>query len=228
MPQRLALSACVLVLALVFRGRAEDPAAVGPARPTRPAAPTNLAAGVAATATPAAETTNQVEKALELGYRALQTGQTNAAISLFKKVLTLEEKNRRARFGLATVMIQTEQYKDAIALLEPLLVEFPKDYFLKNNLAWILATARDPAVRNGPRAVRLAQEALLFAPNDSHVWSTLAEAYFLCGNYDKAQRSAEQALQLSRDRNMEARLIKDYQQQVERCRKAAEAMSILE
>ena len=169
-----------------------------------------------------------MEKTLLLGYQALQMGQSSAAISLFEKALKEEPKNKHGRFGLAAVLIQAERHKEAIALLEPMIKEFPNDYSLKNNLAWILSTAKDPALRNGPRALQLAQDALLIAPNDAHVWSTLAEAYFIAGRYDKALRSAERALQLSRESNTEAKQVEEYRQQVERCRKTAEAMSILE
>jgi len=203
-------------------------APAGPATPAAGPAGTNAAPGLVAAPAGTDSATNQFEQELKLGYDALQSSQTNAAVALFKKVLARDPKNKRARFGLATAMIQMDRYKEAIALLDSLIAEHPKDYFLKNNLAWILATAHDPAIRDGRRAVRLSQEALLSAPNDSHVWSTLAEAYYLCGNYDKALRSAEQALMLSRETQMDPRLVRDYEQQVDRCRKAAEAMSILE
>ncbi|MCX6998476.1 MAG: tetratricopeptide repeat protein [Kiritimatiellaeota bacterium] len=169
-----------------------------------------------------------MEKLINLGYKALQTAQSSTAISFFEKVLKQEPQNKRARAGLATVMIQTDKHQAAIALLEPMIKEFPDDYTLKNNLAWVLATTRDPALRNGPRAIQLAQDALLSAPGDGHVWSTLAEAYAISGHYKKALRSAEQALQLGRASNMEAQLVEDYRQQVERCRKAAETTAILE
>ncbi|MCX7007102.1 MAG: tetratricopeptide repeat protein, partial [Kiritimatiellaeota bacterium] len=61
-----------------------------------------------------------------------------------------------------------------------------------------------------------------------HVWSTLAESYFISGRYDKALRDAQQALRLGRETNADAKLIAQYELQVERCRKAAETSSILE
>ena len=136
--------------------------------------------------------------------------------------------NRRGRFGLSTTLIQTNKYREALAILEAMVKEYPNDYVLKNNIAWVYATARDLSIRNGPRAIQLAQDALLLSPLDCHVWSTLAEAYFISGRYDKALRDAEQALRLGRETNADAKLIEQYQIQVERCRKAAESSSILE
>lgn len=109
-----------------------------------------------------------------------------------------------------------------------MLKDSPNDYVLKNNIAWIYATAHDLSMRNGKRSIELAQEALLLNPTDCHVWSTLAEAYFISGRYDKALNRAEKALEISRETNADAKLVEQYQVQVERCRKAAESMSILE
>jgi len=170
----------------------------------------------------------QVEQVLELAFKAQEQGKPEIAIELFRKALVSDPPNRRGRFGLSTALIQTDKFKEALAILEGLVKESPKDYVLKNNIAWVYATARDLSMRNGPRAIHLAQEALLLNPIDCHVWSTLAEAYFISGRYDKALRNAQQALQLGQDTKADPLLIEQYQQQVERCRKAAESMSIME
>ncbi|TAN36420.1 MAG: tetratricopeptide repeat protein [Verrucomicrobia bacterium] len=173
-------------------------------------------------------TSAQVEQILEMAFKAQEQGKPEVAIGLFNKALQSDPTNRRGRFGLSTVLIQTDKFKAALALLEELVKESPKDYVLKNNIAWVYATAADLSMRNGPRAIQLAQEALMLNTVDCHVWSTLAEAYFISGRYDKALRSAEQALRLGQDTKADAKLIEQYQLQVERCRKAAESMSILE
>lgn len=150
------------------------------------------------------------------------------AADLFRKGLLQYPKNRRGRFGLSTALIQGDKYKEALEILEVMLKETPKDYVLKNNTAWIYATARDLKLRNGTRAIQLAQEALLLNPIDCHVWSTLAEAYYISGRYDKALRSATEALRVGQETQADAKLIGQYQLQVERCRKAAQTSSILE
>lgn len=165
---------------------------------------------------------------MDVAFMALEQSKPNVAMGIFTKVLQKDPANRRARFGMSTALIQSERYKAAIAILEDMIKEVPQDYVTKNNLAWIYATATDLKVRNGERAVALAQEALLINPTDCHVWSTLSEAYFVCGRYDKALRDAEHALQLGRDTKADPKLMIEYQNQVERCRKAAESMAILE
>ena len=170
----------------------------------------------------------QAASDMDVAFMALEQSKPNVAIGIFTKLLQKDPANRRARFGLSTALIQAEKYKEALAILEDMVKEVPRDYVTKNNLAWIYATANDLSVRDGKRAVQLAQEALLLNPTDCHVWSTLSEAYFICGRYDKAMRDAEHALRLGQDTNADAKLLEQYQLQVERCRKAAESMAILE
>ena len=173
-------------------------------------------------------TISVVEREFDMAYKALDQGQPTVAVGLFRKALQTEPLNRRGRFGLSTALIQTDNYKEALEILEVMLKETPKDYVLKNNTAWIYATARNAKMRNGPRAIQLAQEALLLNPIDCHVWSTLAEAYYISGRYDKALRSANEALRVGRETSADAKLLEQYQIQVERCRKSAETSSILE
>ncbi len=189
--------------------------------PTR--SPANKAAAMAASNQAA-----RVELDLDMAFKALEQGKPVIAVGLFEKTLQQDPRNRRGRFGLSTALIQSDKYKEALVILEKMLKETPKDYVLMNNIAWVYATARDVKIRNGSRAVALAQDALLTNPLDCHVWSTLAEAYFISGRYDKALRNAEQALRLGRETKMDPKLIEQYQFQVERSRKAAESSSILE
>jgi tetratricopeptide (TPR) repeat protein len=194
------------------------PSLAAPAKSTQATAATTATTG----------TVSAIEKEFDMAYKALEQGQPAVAVGLFRKALQKQPLNRRGRFGLSTALIQTDQYKDALEILEVMLKETPKDYVLKNNTAWIYATVRDVKIRNGARAIQLAQEALLLNPIDCHVWSTLAEAYYISGRYEKALRSANEALRVGRETNADAKLMAQYQAQDERCRKAAATSSILE
>ena len=70
-----------------------------------------------------------------------------------------------------------------------LVEDYPEDYQTLNNLAWVYATSKDSAHRDAEKAIDLAQQALVLAPYDHHVWSTLSEAYYVAGEYEKANRS---------------------------------------
>jgi len=90
----------------------------------------------------------------------------------------------------------------------------PENPHVLNNLAWLYATAEDPRFRNPARALDLAKAAagLLEEP---HILDTLAECYYVNGQYAKALETARRALQLARENRTY------YQEQVEKFRKAA-------
>jgi tetratricopeptide (TPR) repeat protein len=78
-----------------------------------------------------------------------------------------------------------EEYRAALA-------ESPDEPKLLNNLAWLLATASDPAVWDAREAVRLAERAIELG---SDRFGTLAEAHFRGGNAARAVEIAERALE---------------------------------
>jgi spermidine synthase len=64
-----------------------------------------------------------------------------------------------------------------------------------NNLAWLLATARDPALRDPAYAVSLAERAVESSgASDPAVLDTLAAAYAAAGRFDDATQTGERAL----------------------------------
>jgi tetratricopeptide (TPR) repeat protein len=63
-----------------------------------------------------------------------------------------------------------------------------------NNLAWLLATASDPHLRNGKEAVRLAEQAChLTQYKEAFLVGTLAAAYAEAGRFDDAVVTAQKA-----------------------------------
>lgn len=170
----------------------------------------------------------QAQAHIEDGFFELKVENREKAIAAFRKALDLDPKSSRARFGLGTALIADERYAEAIRVLEGAIRNDPKDYFVRNNLAWLYATAKDVRFRDGRKAVALAQESMLLAPSDFHVWSTLAEGYFICGDYVRALRSAEEAERIARISNVDPAAVQEYTAQAERCRSAARAMDILE
>ena len=162
------------------------------------------------------------------GFAEFRSRNFKAALAAFDKALHIHPGDRRARFGMGTALIADREYVKARNVLESLAKDFPDDYTVKNNLAWLYATAADPQVRDGPRALRYAQEVVIMAPRDHHVWSTLAEAYFINEKYEDALRAANEALRLLQSVTREPSLLKEYERQVAKCRLAVQALSILE
>jgi len=68
----------------------------------------------------------------------------------------------------------------------------------QNNLAYVLASCPDAALRNGTKAVELAQEANQSTGGANlAVLSTLAAAYAECGRFSEAVQTAQRALALA-------------------------------
>ncbi len=65
-------------------------------------------------------------------------------------------------------------------------------------VAWLLATAPDPSLRNGAEAVRLAESARDSAPANAEVLDTLAAAYAEDGQFTRAVATAARAVELAR------------------------------
>jgi Flp pilus assembly protein TadD len=67
-----------------------------------------------------------------------------------------------------------------------------------NNLAWLLSTVPDPSLRNGGKAVELAQRAILLSGGkDPLLLGTLAAAYAETGRFSDAVETARRALPLA-------------------------------
>ena len=71
----------------------------------------------------------------------------------------------------------------------------------QNNLAWVLATSNDPAIRNGKEAVNWAQKSIQkLGEADSSAMGTLAAAYAEQGDFTAAVSTQEKAISLLKDK----------------------------
>lgn len=136
--------------------------------------------------------------AMLTGRDLLNQGRWQEAARYFRATLKTAPASSEARFGLATALTQIERYAEAVPLLEALLREFPDNPAVLNNLAWVLAKTDDPGLRDPPRALRLARDAVLAGPSDFNIWNTLAEAYLANAQPVRALRAARVALGLAR------------------------------
>jgi len=144
----------------------------------------------------AAAVSNDTARLMVEGRQRLAGEQWAAAAAVFEQLRAIEPANREAAFGLGTAYSKLGRFREALPLLETVLAEVPDNPVVKNNLAWILAMAPDPEIRNPARAVRLAREAVLELRGDYQAWHTLAEAYYAAGRYDRALGAAETTWQL--------------------------------
>ncbi|QBG48596.1 tetratricopeptide repeat protein [Verrucomicrobia bacterium S94] len=154
----------------------------------------------------------------------------DSAVNAYERILEIDPENFQARYVVAHVYINAKQYGKAEALLLELIDENPDDFKLMNNLAWLYATAEDLKYRNGEKAVRYAQEALAIAPDDHHVWSTLSEAHYINGDYERAYNAittmARKASQHAQGVTKEQ--VDAYNEQIRKCKRAWDTQKMLE
>jgi tetratricopeptide (TPR) repeat protein len=105
-------------------------------------------------------------------------------------------------YRLGGVLIHFGQYGEGLKDYETATQLSPDWPDLMNSLAWSLATCPDASLRDGARAVRLAQQ-VCEKTNDreANMLSTLAAAYAETGQYDQAIATAQKAIVVARDCN---------------------------
>jgi tetratricopeptide (TPR) repeat protein len=100
-----------------------------------------------------------------------------------------------ARNTFGALLVQKHQTRAAIEQWETALALNPNDGNAQSNLAWVFATAPDASLRNGTRAVELAERALKLAGGINPILHrTLAAAYAEAGRFDYAFATAERGL----------------------------------
>lgn len=97
------------------------------------------------------------------------------------------------RTGLGLAAERSGELPAAIANYRAALRANPDSVEAANNLAWILATAPDPALRAPGEAIELAQRAARAGANPT-VLDTLAAAYASARRYSEAVETEERAL----------------------------------
>jgi Flp pilus assembly protein TadD len=101
---------------------------------------------------------------------------------------------------LAFALVQTGDSAQAAAVLSRAAAQHPDNVNLKHNLARLLATAADPRVRDGARALRLAREVCeQTGERDPRALDTLAAAYAVNGQRAEARNALARALARARE-----------------------------
>ena len=185
--------------------------------------------GNAQTNAPATVPEERIEMLQRVGDIYFQDGDIENALETFQLILAIDPDNKAARSLIGLIYFNTSRYKDAIENMAALVEDYPEDFQALNNLAWVYATAKDNAYRNAGKALELAQQALVIAPYDHHVWSTLSEAYYVAGEYEKANRSILHLVNLASDSDAKITeaTVQTYNNQIQKCRRAIEAEALL-
>jgi tetratricopeptide (TPR) repeat protein len=135
---------------------------------------------------------------LGVGILLAQEGKLDEAVAQFQKVLELKPAYAEAHYNMGFALQKKGLWKDAKAHYEKA-VELKPDYAkAMRGLAYVLATSADASLRDGKRAVVLAQKASqLTGGADPMVLATLAAAQAEVGNFTEATTIQKQAIRLS-------------------------------
>ena len=120
------------------------------------------------------------------------------AVAHFERALALQPNLGEAHNGLASALLQAGRVREAVAQYQAAVAAAPENPYLLNNLAWALATCPEASIRDGARAVELAQQAeRLSGGKDPWILGTLAAAYAEAGRFSEAVAAAQRALELA-------------------------------
>lgn len=136
-----------------------------------------------------------------LGDLALARGDWNQAIARYGEAARREPANGSAPFLESFAFTATGRGAEAVASLRQALEREPNNPVALARLARLLAAWSDPAVRNGPEAVRLAERAAeITQRQNGPVLAALATAYAETGDFPRAAEIANRAAEIARSR----------------------------
>jgi tetratricopeptide (TPR) repeat protein len=121
-----------------------------------------------------------------------------AAASHFAYALSLRPNWTDARLNLRRVLLSLAKSPDGPRRIQEAAQSAPDSPTMLNDLAWLLATHPDAALRNGQEAVRAAERACAMTKRKSPaLLDTLAAAYAEAGRFFDAISTAQEALSLA-------------------------------
>jgi len=133
-----------------------------------------------------------------LGVALIQRGKAAAAMALFQKAVDIQPDFAEAHNNLGKLQLQQGKVREAVAHYETALKLQPDDPDTLSNLAWVLATWSEASVRNGSKAMELAQRANELSDGQSPmILGTLAAADAEGGRFSEAVTAARRALRLA-------------------------------
>ncbi|HPM80495.1 MAG TPA: tetratricopeptide repeat protein [Candidatus Anammoximicrobium sp.] len=138
----------------------------------------------------------------DLGSVLLAEGLPEEAVGHLEKAAEIDPGFVDARLLLAQALAAQGKFPIAAAQLQRAIAANPNNLRAVNDLAWLLAVCPQAEVRDGARALQLAQRACaVTARRDPVLLSTLAAAYAEQGNYPEAAAVAAAALRLVKSPN---------------------------
>ena len=139
---------------------------------------------------------NSGEAHLRLADALRRTGRLEASLAHYQRVLALEPDREAARFGEALALVRLRRHREARARLRVAMDRHPEQMAFANALARLLATSPDDQVRDGRRALALA-EALVTEQQTTAVAETMAMALAELGQFTGAAEWQSMAMSVA-------------------------------
>ena len=136
---------------------------------------------------------------LQLGAASAAGGRPDEGIDSVRRALAIDPSIKEADRILGQAYTDLGNEASATQCFLRALEREPDDPSLLNSIAWLLATARDPVVRDGARAAGLGERAVRVTMGQDHsVYQTLAAAYAEQGRVTDALAAIDRAIALTR------------------------------
>jgi Flp pilus assembly protein TadD len=133
-----------------------------------------------------------------LGNALVKKGRVDEAITQYQTALRIKPDYAEAHNNLGNALVEKGKVDEAITQYQTALQIKPNYAEAHNNLAWELATASQASLRNGGKAVELAERAnQLTGGENPLILHTLAAAYAEAGRFGDAMQSAQKAIELA-------------------------------
>jgi protein O-mannosyl-transferase len=128
----------------------------------------------------------------------LQKGHVAGALIHYRKLLELQPDNIELHNIVGTVLTQQGRVGEGVEEWQKVLAIQSDNGNAMSNLAWVFATSPDQSLRDGPKAVELAEQAIRISGGRIPIlFRTLAAAYAESGEFSKASQTAQQGIELA-------------------------------
>ena len=128
----------------------------------------------------------------------LQKGRVTDALVHYRKLLELQPDNMEVHNIVGTILVQQGRVQEGVEEWQKVLSAEPDNGNAMSNLAWVFATSPDQSIRNGSKAVQLAEQAVRISGGRIAIlFRTLAAAYAENDRFVEAIQTAQRGIALA-------------------------------